>query len=210
MGEIRASKRNQKEKETENIWDEIEQKWKRRHGYNKANDKINQTWVVEVNPADPDPYADPFKQMITEKRSRVKKQKKQELRNVAEANTKKAKKMGVSTKAIKPTSKQLSNKIDQANRSTASIGKFNERLPGEDTHHRGKRKFAPVTEKAREKGSLSQEKQMSMIIYNQIVGKRDVVNADKAANIQNAIQERGTKKKQKYAKSPKKKQRKGN
>jgi hypothetical protein len=67
------------------------------------------------------------------------------------------------------------------NKSTASLGKFNDRLPGEqkDQFQRGKRKFDDLASK----GGLASEKERGMSVLSKILGKETVLNTDRAASM---------------------------
>jgi len=138
-----------KKKKSKLAWDETEQSWKRRHGYDKANDEQKQ-WLVEVKSSDANPHEDPWARLEGEKKERVTKQRKREERNRAEGQSvldKQAKKQGIPTKPpSRPSPKELGQTIDVVNKSTASLGKFHEKLAEEPKHTKlkGKRKFDPV------------------------------------------------------------------
>eukprot|EP01089_Gocevia_fonbrunei_P007751 TRINITY_DN1902_c0_g1_i4.p1 TRINITY_DN1902_c0_g1~~TRINITY_DN1902_c0_g1_i4.p1 ORF type:complete len:231 (-),score=54.97 TRINITY_DN1902_c0_g1_i4:34-726(-) len=104
-----------KQKRSKMIFDEASGEWKRRHGYDRANNPLETEIIKVVNPNDPDPFADPFAKARQDKRQRVKDQTKRELRNKREASNAAAKELGVSAGAgvgRKGSVKQLSNAID--------------------------------------------------------------------------------------------------
>ncbi|KAL6049755.1 Rhodanese-related sulfurtransferase [Balamuthia mandrillaris] len=189
-----------KKKKDKLVWDETHKEWRRAHGYKRANDKLADTWVVEAEKMD-DPYEDPFQKMRQEKKERIQKQQKREQRNRLEAMQLEAKKMGIgsvpsSKNKSMPTqgnSKEkvnlLKKQIELADQSTASVGKFNERLPSEKTAtvQRGKRRFDAVVEPTKQKTKGeggSNEKKRNLGLLNQVLGKETaVVDAKKAANL---------------------------
>jgi len=99
----------------------------------------------------------------------------------------------------RPTPKDLGKKIDTVNVSTASIGKFHEKLPMEPKHSRikGKRKFDPVvapnnaeaspakqgggkTKKAKKEGgsggegaAVGNEKKQNLTIFENLMKKQE-------------------------------------
>ncbi len=156
-----------KKKKSKMVWDETEQSWKRRHGYDRANDPSKQ-WLIEAKPTDQDPFTDPFKKIEQEKKERVKKQKKREERNRMEAGVQESGKMGgVQSINTKPSPKELGKDIDRVAKSTASVGKFNTKLREEPKEMRikGKRKFDAV---AGEKGAGA-EKQANLSILDKVM-----------------------------------------
>jgi len=124
--------------------------------------------VVEVKGNQENAHEDPFIQEEKEKKKRVKKQKLNEMRNMASVSKAEEKKKG------------LVGAIQHVNKSTASLGKFNERLPGEkETHMRGKRKFDDLTSN----GNLQNEKERELNVLNKILGKETVLNTERAASL---------------------------
>ncbi len=131
-----------------------------------------------------------------EKKERVQKQKKREDRNRAEQQTvldRQAKQQGLPPR---PTPKDLGKKIDTVNVSTASLGKFHEKLPMEPKHSKikGKRKFDPVvapnnteaspkqgkTKKAKKEGgnggegaAVGNEKKQNLTIFENLMKKQE-------------------------------------
>jgi regulator of ribosome biosynthesis len=77
---VNKSKRSQK------VWDEAEQEWKFRHGYNKANSSGNDWPIMEVG-ANDDPFEDPWERMREGKRGRVEKNLVSRMKNEEKAGT---------------------------------------------------------------------------------------------------------------------------
>ena len=61
-----------KSKRSQKVWDETEQEWKFRHGFNKANNDSKEWPIMEVGGND-DPFEDPWERMRDAKRGRVEK-----------------------------------------------------------------------------------------------------------------------------------------
>eukprot|EP01087_Luapelamoeba_hula_P012657 TRINITY_DN353_c0_g1_i1.p1 TRINITY_DN353_c0_g1~~TRINITY_DN353_c0_g1_i1.p1 ORF type:complete len:373 (-),score=113.16 TRINITY_DN353_c0_g1_i1:37-1155(-) len=145
-----AAKGIQKRKKSRMAWDETERDWRPRYGYKRANDPGN-AWLVEAKSSDQPLEAgeDPFSRMRKDRKERVAKQSKREQRNLGEAVRGGARSVGVSTGPIlkgKANTKHLTSKADDVGKATASVGKFNARLPSEPKEQRikGKRKFDAV------------------------------------------------------------------
>jgi len=152
-----------KRKRSRKVWDENTSEWRPRYGYNRVNSDADE-WVIEDNVHGPEnlPDVDPFTAKIQDKKERVEKQKTREAKNrKAELNAKtKSSLPGVlainnsssfaeTSNETKPNKTHYSKALDIANKSTASIGKFNSQLPNETKKKQrpftGKQSFAPVT-----------------------------------------------------------------
>ncbi|XP_043508009.1 ribosome biogenesis regulatory protein homolog [Frieseomelitta varia] len=111
-------------------WDEELQKWIPTFGY-KRNKAIKQKkWLIEINnksKAAENPIAD----AKAAKEERKSKNELQRLRNIAKAKNIKIPKVGLPTKEHFADSQQLSQAMTIARASTASLGKFQNRLPKE-------------------------------------------------------------------------------
>jgi regulator of ribosome biosynthesis len=170
-----------KRKKNKREWDDQTQSWKRTYGYDRVNDDRDIP-IIEAKETD-EPGVDPFAQRKEEKKKRVEKQEKNRVDNL-----KKAAKVGalpshiqLAAKALpitgtkadlpkKSRKEDLENVAGMASTATASIGKFDEKLPGEKPpKHQGKhRKFLPVVEG---KGMGNQEKQQYDKVLNSLLAK---------------------------------------
>ncbi|KAK1125379.1 hypothetical protein K0M31_005748 [Melipona bicolor] len=111
-------------------WDEELQKWIPTFGY-KRNKAIEQKeWLVEVNNEDK-AAENLFANAKAAKEERKSKNELQRLRNIAKAKNIKIPKVGLPTKEHFADSQQLSQAMTIARTSTASLGKFQDRLPKE-------------------------------------------------------------------------------
>ena len=117
----------QKKKKERMVYDEQTKEYRPQWGYKKANE--DHTAIMEAAPGD-DGTVDPFERKLNEKKERIQKQKNQEKRNIEEA----------AGKHHLPTSEKPSNKetkaqakaaLALAQKSTASVGKFDKKLKGE-------------------------------------------------------------------------------
>jgi len=141
-----------KQKKGRMLWDEESKSWKPRWGYKRAGDKTKE-WVLEV-PANADPNEDQFEKEIKAKKERVAKNELQRLRNIARRSGKKVPGIG---ETMAPDGKkslpQLKKTFDVARQSTASMGRFDDKLKDEKpTKNRGKkRKFEALAYSSKEK-----------------------------------------------------------
>ncbi|XP_059151383.1 ribosome biogenesis regulatory protein homolog [Physella acuta] len=162
-------------KKSRKVWDEVTQDYKPRWGYNRANDSTKD-WLIEV-PANADPMEDQYAKRKTAKQERVAKNELQRLRNIARTQKKKVPGVGL-TPTEQPSKDYLSKALAIAHKSTASIGKFTEKLAKEKpSKYTGKkRKFEPTI------GNLSQEKQKQLQILDVHAKKIPKIDVTKAAN----------------------------
>lgn len=202
------SKGIKKRKRSKHLYDEQSGEWKRRHGYDRAGDE-NDIPIIDAKPSD-EPGEDPFSRKKTEKKARVQKNEKSQLENL-----KKAAKVGAlpSTVQLAATSlpitgtKEISKRVGKddlghaasfASSATASVGKFDKKLPGEKTpKHPGKhRKFLPVVEGS---GIGSREKQQCEKVLQKVLSSHshDILNVDKAVSVFTVNEERNAHQKRK-------------
>ncbi|XP_033340376.2 ribosome biogenesis regulatory protein homolog [Megalopta genalis] len=111
-------------------WDDELQKWIPTFGYKRTKAEEQKDWLVEVND-DSKVMDDPFAKAKAAKVERQSKNELQRLRNIAKARNIKVPQVGLPTKEYFPDSRQLSQAITVARTSTASVGKFQNRLPKE-------------------------------------------------------------------------------
>ncbi|XP_059433437.1 ribosome biogenesis regulatory protein homolog [Corylus avellana] len=206
--EVFAKARGIKNRKKDKIeYDEPSGTWKRRYGYDRANDEENIP-IIEAKMTDV-PGEDPFAKRRTDKKNRVEKQEKNRQQNLKQAAKVGALPSHVQLAATglpitgtqaapkKATKDELGNVAGLAASATASGGKFDKKLPGEKpAQHKGKyRKFLPVVEG---KGLGSQEREQTEKVLNKLISKNshEIFNVDKAVNMYNVKKE----KKRKYQK----------
>ncbi|KAJ8279754.1 hypothetical protein COCON_G00068200 [Conger conger] len=167
----------QKKKKTNLMWDDVHKEWKRRWGYKRAKDDTKE-WLLEV-PETADPNEDQFAKRNKAKKERVAKNELNRLRNIARAQ-----KIKVPGIGLAPTGQQSKSELEKAvhvaKLSTASVGKFQDRLPKEKAPRNTgkKRKFQPLI------GDFSTEKQKQLDILKIMDGKKPRLDINKAVNKQ--------------------------
>ncbi|KAM6977124.1 ribosome biogenesis regulatory protein homolog [Aplochiton taeniatus] len=167
----------QKKKKTNLVWDDVAKEWKRRWGYKRANDDTKE-WMIEV-PVTADPNEDQFAKRNKAKKERVAKNELKRLRNIARAQ-----KIKVPGVGLLPTGQQskpdLVRAVNVAKTSTASVGKFQDRLPKEKAPKNTgkKRKFQPLI------GDFSSEKQRQLDLLSIMDSKKPRIDLTKAVNKQ--------------------------
>ncbi|KAL2085183.1 hypothetical protein ACEWY4_018503 [Coilia grayii] len=191
----------QKKKKTNLVWDEVHKEWRRRWGYKRAKDNTKE-WLIEV-PENADPNEDQFAKRNKAKKERVAKNEFNRLKNVARAQ-----KLPIPGQGLVPTPQQsksdLTRAISVAKVSTASAGKFQERLPHEKAPKNTgkKRKFQPLI------GNFSDERQKQLDILKVMDSKKPRIDMTKAVNRQ--MREEDSESRSNARKGPGKKGRRGN
>ncbi|XP_021741711.1 ribosome biogenesis regulatory protein homolog [Chenopodium quinoa] len=195
-----AQKKGIKKRKKDKIaYDERTGDWKRTYGYDRAND-ADDVPIIDAKPND-EPGVDPFAKRKAEKKQRVDNNQKNRVKNLKEAAKSGALPSHVQLAATalpisgsqaapkKLTKNELEEIAGAAATSTASIGKFDKKLPGEKPlKSKGKhRKFLPV---AQGKGMGSQEREQTDKILNKLMSKHshDSLNVNRAVrniNLQN-------------------------
>lgn len=167
----------QKKKKTNLVWDETAKEWRRRWGYKRAKDDTKD-WLIEV-PETADPNEDQFAKRVKAKKERVAKNELNRLRNIARAQKAKVPGVGLLPKT-RQSKDELAKAVSVARTSTASAGRFQDRLAKEKApKNSGKRrKFEPLI------GDFSSEKQRQLDLLKVLDSKRPKLDVTKAVNRQ--------------------------
>ncbi|XP_071341347.1 ribosome biogenesis regulatory protein homolog [Trachinotus anak] len=192
----------QKKKKTNLVWDENAKEWRRRWGYKRANDDTKD-WLIEV-PETADPNDDQFAKRVKAKKERVAKNEFNRLKNIARAQKVKIPGVGL-TPTAQQSKDELTRAVSVARSSTASVGRFQDRLPREKpAKNTGKkRKFEPLI------GDFSNEKQKQLELLKTMDSKKAKLDITKAVNKQMREEDR-EEAAARYKKGAGKKGRKGN
>ncbi|XP_059183006.1 ribosome biogenesis regulatory protein homolog [Centropristis striata] len=192
----------QKKKKTNLVWDETAKEWKRRWGYKRAKDDTKE-WLIEV-PVTADPNEDQFAKRNKAKKERVAKNEFNRLKNIARAQKVKVPGVGL-TPTAQQSKDDLARAVSVAKTSTASAGRFQDRLPKEKApkNQGKKRKFDPII------GNFSNEKQKQLELLKLMDSKKPRLDITKAVNKQMREDDR-EEAAAKYKKGAGKKGRKGN
>ncbi|XP_069007786.1 ribosome biogenesis regulatory protein homolog [Embiotoca jacksoni] len=192
----------QKKKKTNLAWDESAKEWRRRWGYKRANDETKQ-WLIEV-PETADPNEDQFGKRVKAKKERVAKNEFNRLKNIARAQKVKLPGAGLTPKA-QQSKDELGKAATVAKTSTASLGRFQDRLPKEKPAKNSgkKRKFEPLI------GDFSNERQKQLELLKMLGSKKPKLDITKAVNKQMREEDR-EEAAARYKKGAGKKGRKGN
>jgi len=163
-------------KKSRMVWDEESKTYKPRWGYKRANDDTKE-WVIEV-PGNVDPMEDQFEKRNTAKRERVAKNELQRLRNIARRKGKKVPGVGELQPNKEKSIAEMNTAFHHAKVSTASLGRFEDKLKDEKIAKGKKRKFDPLVQ---EDGS---EKRKQLQMLKEMHKKTSKISVSKAVNRQ--------------------------
>ncbi|KAI8811831.1 Rrs1 protein-like protein [Cladochytrium replicatum] len=154
----------QKKRKSRVEFDEETGNYTPRYGYKGADDKL-MDWAIEVKPGD-DPMEDPYAANRKAKSERVAKNRKQKDRNMRDAGI-----IGtapvIPTKAFDERKSLVKKKLLVSKVSTASMGKFDRQIEGDEKLKTGKRrKFESAT------GSVKIEKDKALNIANRVLNPK--------------------------------------
>lgn len=187
-------------KRSKMVFDEATKEYKPRWGYKRGNDDTKE-WLIEV-PSNADPMIDQFAIRNDAKKERTAKNELQRLRNIARGQKSKVPGVGITpTDGDKRSTKdELAKALAVAHKSTASIGKFTDRLPKEKpSKFTGKkRKFEPSI------GNMKSERDRQMSYINTSANKVPKIDTNKAANRSIRQDEEGRRQEKQNKKTPKK------
>ncbi|XP_072756779.1 ribosome biogenesis regulatory protein homolog [Anoplolepis gracilipes] len=111
-------------------WDEELKEWIPTYGYKRTKAQEQKEWLIEAKD-DADPTTDPFSKAKLDKKERQSKNELQRLHNIAKSKNIKLPRVGLPTRDHFSNSQQLSEALTIARTSTASVGKFQSKLPKE-------------------------------------------------------------------------------
>ncbi|KAJ2481163.1 Rhodanese- sulfurtransferase [Coemansia sp. RSA 2131] len=153
------------------VFDEDSGEYRPRFGYKGVNNDDQKPWLIEV-PGNADVNTDMYQERRDEKKARVEKNTRRMTRNAEERM---AVERGLNPRDMRK--KELQNALVMSKGSTASMGKFDEKLKGEPKVKGLKRKFDPLV------AAAGSEKSKNMDILNRVAkgdSSETVVNARKA------------------------------
>ncbi|KAK5640683.1 hypothetical protein RI129_009230 [Pyrocoelia pectoralis] len=167
-----------KNKKTKQSWDEQLNKWVPLYGYKRAQAEKEKDWVLEV-PATSDPMEDQFLKKKTGKRENIAKNEFQRLRNVAKSRNIKVPRLGLTNPDLS-SSKELQTAVTLTRSATASLGKFQNKLPKEKDV--GLTKIMSDSNRKRKSIAFSsqEERRNNLNTINFVLNKKPTFNVEKA------------------------------
>ena len=158
-----------KKKKTRMVYDEDKEAFAPRWGYKRANDDTND-WAMEYKTGQ-DIYSDPWTDKAQEKKERVQKNLRQEVKNKEHMTGTKKIPSGIPVELLDQKKGKEGTKatLKKTQFSTASMGKFDDKRQGEPERKKeGKRhQRAPVV------GHETSERERSMNVVDRLLGKEE-------------------------------------
>nr|XP_004921974.1 ribosome biogenesis regulatory protein homolog [Bombyx mori] len=180
--EFAKAKGINKKKKDKLQWDEQLQKWVPLYGFKKTAAEKEKNWLIEV-PQNLDPMTDMYEKKAGEKSEKVAKNELQRLKNLARAKKVKIPRVGLPVTSDKASATQLSTAASVAKASTASLGKFQDKLPKEkEARGKGVHELIPGKERKRKAPipTPAAEKEYNLNLLDNILSKRPKIDMDKA------------------------------
>jgi len=173
----------QKKKKAKKQFDEVLDKWVPTYGYKRIEAEKEKEWVLEV-PQNIDPNEDMFQKKIDLRQEKVAKNEIQRMKNII-----RAKKLEVPrTGYLGPetaTSKQLITALTVAKASTASVGKFQEKLSHEkEARGIGTKELIPGAKRKMSHILKDNEKSVNLEMVKNIISKKPKIDVEKAISLQ--------------------------
>jgi len=164
------------------VYDTELDKWVPRYGYQKFKAEQEKDWVLEV-PQNLDPMTDMFQKKKDLKNERVAKNEIARMKNIARAQKVQIPRAGFVTEES-ASAKELHVAATIAKASTASVGKFQEKLPKEkEARGIGIKELIPGSKRKRTVDP-KMEKSEQLDVVKKILNKRPRIDVDKAVQIQ--------------------------
>lgn len=180
--EFAKSKGITKKKKDKVKWDEQLQKWVPLYGFKRAAAEKEKDWLIEV-PQNLNPMTDMFEKKASEKSEKVAKNELQRLKNIARARKVNIPRVGLPITSDKASASQLDTAATIAKASTASLGKFQDKLPKEkEARGKGIHELIPGKERKRKLPipTPQQERENNLNLLDNILSKRPKIDMDKA------------------------------
>lgn len=199
-----------KKKKDKLQWDEQLQKWVPLYGFKKAAAEKEKNWLIEV-PQNVDPMTDMYEKKAEAKSEKVAKNELQRLKNIARAKKVKIPRVGLPVTSDKASANQLATAATVARASTASLGKFQDRLPKEkDARGKGVQELIPGKDRKRKLPvpTAQVERENNLNLLDSILNKRPKIDMDKAV-AKHIANEQVQRSEEKKSSKPKGKPRKG-
>nr|CAD7263486.1 unnamed protein product [Timema shepardi] len=169
-----------KKRKSKVTWDEVLKKWVPNYGYKRAEAEKQKDWLIEL-PGNADPLEDQYAKKMDIKKEKVAKNEFQRLKNLAVSKNIKVPRVGITT-AEKLSSEQLGKALTVAKVSTASLGKFQAKLPKEKTAKKVGALLPTVKKRKQPYVTPEQEKKGNIKILDNILNKKPKLDVEKAVN----------------------------
>lgn len=172
-----------KKKTIKKKYDEVLDKWVPTYGHKRAEAEKQKDWVLEV-PKNADPYEDMFQKKIDLRNEKVAKNEIQRMKNIVRAKKEEVPRGGFLGPEVASAS-QLLTAVTVAKSSTASVGKFQEKLPKEKpARGLGVKELIPGAKRKPSHLTENPEKEVNLDLVNNILKKKPRYDVEKAISLQ--------------------------
>lgn len=172
-----------KKKKDKKVFDEVLDKWVPTYGYKRADAEKQRDWVLEV-PKNVDPDSDMFQKKIDLRSEKVAKNEIQRMKNIVRAKKEEVPRSGY-LGAEAASSKQLLTAVTVAKSSTASVGKFQDKLPKEkEARGIGVKELIPGAKRKASHLSDVPEKEANLDLIKSVLNKKPKFDVEKAISLQ--------------------------
>ncbi|XP_037810100.1 ribosome biogenesis regulatory protein homolog [Lucilia sericata] len=172
-----------KKKKDKKVYDETLDKWVPTYGYRRADAEKQKDWVLEV-PQNVDPMEDMFQKKIDLRNEKVAKNEIQRMKNIVRAKKEEVPRSGY-LGGEAATSGQLLTAVTVAKASTASVGKFQNKLPKEkEARGIGVKELIPGSKRKASHISDQPEKEVNLDLIKSVLNKKPKIDIEKAISLQ--------------------------
>lgn len=172
-----------KKKKEKKVYDAVLDKWIPTYGYKRAEAEKQKDWVIEV-PKNADPMQDMFQQKADLRSEKVAKNEIQRMKNILRAKKEQIPRGGYLGAEV-ATPSQLLTAVTVAKSSTASVGKFQSKLPEEkEARGIGVKELIPGAKRKASHIAEQPEKQINMDLVKSVLNKKPKIDIEKAISIQ--------------------------
>jgi len=172
-----------KTKKDKKVFDTELDKWVPTYGFKRAQAEKDKTWVLEV-PKNADPMEDQFKKKLDVRSEKVAKNEIKRMKNVVRSKKIEVPRVGyLGPQAASAT--QLLTAATIAKSSTASVGKFQEKLPKEkEARGIGVKELIPGSKRKASHISNVPENIQNLELINSVLNKKPKLDVEKAISVQ--------------------------
>ncbi|XP_053952997.1 ribosome biogenesis regulatory protein homolog [Anastrepha ludens] len=172
-----------KKKKDKKKYDEILDKWVPTYGFKRADAEKEKEWVIEV-PKNVDPNEDMFQKKIDLRNEKVAKNEIQRMKNIVRAKKVEVPRGGYFGPEA-ASSGQLLTAVTVAKSSTASVGKFQNKLPKEkEARGIGVKELIPGAKRKASHIGPQPEKEVNLDLIKSVLNKKPKYDIEKAISIQ--------------------------
>uniref|UniRef100_A0A1A9WFD9 Ribosome biogenesis regulatory protein n=1 Tax=Glossina brevipalpis TaxID=37001 RepID=A0A1A9WFD9_9MUSC len=172
-----------KKKKDKKVYDEMLDKWVPTYGFKRSDSEKQKEWVLEV-PQNADPMTDMFQKKIDLRNEKVAKNEIQRMKNIVRAKKEQVPRSGYLGPEV-ASSSHLLTAVTVAKSSTASVGKFQEKLPKEkEARGIGVKELIPGAKRKASHIGDQPEKEANLDLIKSVFNKKPKIDIEKAISLQ--------------------------